>query len=227
MNYKSIEELLASKSAYENNRNKIYEKKEESKSKLKTSKGSIKKHLKEQLRMYNEHLRIMDHNIDELNQAIMKSIIFPQELLMPFVLKCINFYEDEEYILKNICINGSFIFNETYIPNFRSYNMIFPKTLEDDVNNLENMLLKTFEAFDNFFVEKECNYYMGYTSYENSLILNGKLNENFKHFHYMEEVAYRLANRRIAEPYKTIDKILDEEYESIIIREKKLGKKNL
>lgn len=216
MKYKNIEEMISKNKVLERRIEDFIKEIDYAKNQKKENKRSdAKQYWNEVIKNYKNELVFLKDNYQSLNKEINYLCNFPEELLIPFIVKYINVYEDEEFVYHKIMLNNSINYSDSFVQNYMFYNLIFPQSLEKDVNKMENtfFISKMPTIYRSFLNENSDKYIMNYSGYEINLVNVNGINAIFKDFPYLESIGYNLANRRINEPEKSLDDILNDELE--------------
>jgi len=225
MEFKSLTEILEKKEqlSYEKH---SYEKAVEN-SKIEKKKSNIYSknywnpiiaNYKQIVEQYNNKLLYLDKTLNQLST-------YPKEILMPFILECINIHEDEKYIYRNIVLSQSANFDGTRIcATYTPYEMIFPERLLETEMQLEKTFYISvlYPAYRQLFEENDVKYIM--TPSEGYLhLVSPDLNllSYFNHFPYLKEIGVNLIERRIKEEDKKMVDILNDELEALKEEQKK------
>lgn len=227
MKYKNIEEMINQKETVEEGIKGYVKDIAEYKQLRKEMMRTVdKKYYSNVIKDCKNELTRLKKYYQNLNNEINKTFAIPEDILMPFVVECINLYESEEYVYHKIMLSNGLNLIDGYMPNYGFYNLIFPKHLESDINRLENTFLvsKMPQVYRDFLNENTCKYIMNCSNYEMNLVNCNGINSLFEDFPYLESVGYNLANRRISETDDYLIDILDDElaYQKEEVKVKKL-----
>lgn len=185
----------------------------------KCSKIRNKRYWDQIIENYREKVQEFENKIKGIDMIYSNALRFPKELLMSFILECINLHEDENYVSRNKLISlTSHISTYGVLPTYANFEMIFPESILEDEIKLENTFYISVMqlAYLDLFRKSEVKYIMLPTEgYVNLLGDNLKLLTYFQAFPYLESIGINLVERRLREPDKKVVEILNEEIESL------------
>lgn len=215
MEFKNIEEMISTKNAYKNRKLEYQNAIKDAKLSKRETKGHSKSYWDEVISHYKDIVKSLEEEIQNISNEITKLSSFPEEILMPFLIECINLYEDEPFVYRKVMLNYTINYVEHSFPNFMFYDLIFPESLLEEETVLERtfFISKMPSAYQELLDRKASKYLMLTNLYERSLIPDDSLHSYFKEFPYLEMISFNLVNRRLLEPDKSLIDILNEELE--------------
>lgn len=227
MEFKNLTDIIEKKEqlSYEKH---IYENAvENSKKEKKKSEKRHKSYWDPIIINYKEIVEQYNAKIMDINKIINQLSTYPKEILIPFILECINLHEDEKYVYRNIVLSqtsnfdGSVGFCATYTP----YEIIFPERLLETEMQLEKTFYISvlYPAYRQLFEENNVKYIMmPSTGYLHLVSPNLNLLSYFNRFPYLEEIGVNLIERKIKEEDKKMADILNDELEALKEQKKKI-----
>jgi len=192
----------------------------------KSFRKSTKEYWAPVIETYHNIVLKYESRINAINDILKNISSIPKEQLIPFILECINLYEDEKYVTRNLVLSlNAHLTLFDSIPTYGNYQIYFPKRLLEEETNLENSFyvsVMQLAYIDLFKKNNAKNIMIPTEGYINLLSENLKFLTYYKHFPYLEEIGINIMERRLREPDKKIADILNDELEEI--KEKKITK---
>lgn len=210
MKYNNIEDMILVKRDYQIEKERFEQAIKDAIQNRKQVKGKSKNYWTEVIKTYKKRVTEIDEDIKNISQTILKLSSFPNNILMPFLIECMNIYEEESFVHSNVMLSYNFNCAEHISPVYVNYNLIFPESIKSQEEKLENtfLLSKMPIAYKELFESNNAKYLMMPNSYETPLIVNGDLNPYFNGFPYLKRIAITLANTRLLEPNMNLQDIL-------------------
>lgn len=215
MKYNNIEDMILVKRDYQIEKERFEKAIKDAIKSRKEVKGKSKNYWTEVIKTYKKRVTEIDEDIKNISQTISKLSTFPNSLLMPFLIKCINMYEEEQFVYSELMLSYNFNCAEHVSPVYVNYNLIFPEKIKENEEKLEKTFLisKMPFAYKDLFESTGSKYIMMPNNYETTLIVNDTLNGYFNEFPYLKRIAIALANTRLLEPDMNLQDILDNNLE--------------
>jgi len=192
----------------------------------KSFRKSTKKYWTPVIETYKEIVTKYDESINDIDVILKNALRFPKELLIPFILECINTYEDEKYVTRNLVLSlTSHINLYDAVPTYGHFQIFFPESILEAETKLENTFyLSVMQlAYQDLFKKtKVKNIMMPTEGYINLLSDNLMFLTYYNDFPYLEDIGISLINRRLREPDKKIIDILNDELSEL--KENKITK---
>ena len=210
MKYNNVEDMILVKRDYQIEKEEFEKAIRNAIGNRKQVNKEIKKYWDDVIKTYRKRVSEIDEEIKNISQTIIKLSTFPNDILMPFLLKCMNIYEEESFVHSNVMLSYNFNWAEYISPVYVNYTMIFPESIKSQEEKLENTFLisKMPFAYKELFESNNAKYLMMPNNYETTLIVDDDLNPYFKEFPYLKRIAITLANTRLLEPNMNLQDIL-------------------
>lgn len=219
MQFKNLDELITTKEEIKFEVMSYEKALEDAKNEKKKANRYNKSYWNPIIENYKSIIESKNDKIIEINTIIDGISTYPKELLMPFIMECINLHEDERYVHRNVLVSTtSHLTNADFFPTYMHYEMIFPETLLEEETKIENMFYVSvlFMAYKELFETSESKYtMMPAQGYLKIVTQELTLLSYFEHFPYLEEIGMNLIERKIKEPDKKIVDILNDELDSL------------
>lgn len=215
MEFKTANEIIIKK-AQKLNRKKDYEQL------LKDAKMHLNKRSKRSKEYWEpiiEDCKIIikefEKEISSINNYIEALINFPREIIFPFILECINLYEDEKYTYTIVPLSlTNHATTNGLIPVYQDFEIIFPESLLEEEKKLETSFYISVlqPAYRELFNKNNAKYIMVPSNgYLPIISTDFELYTYFNEFPYLKEIAINLIDRKLKEPLKkNLDILLDE-----------------
>lgn len=215
MEFKNSKQIIETKCYLNNQKQKFENEISNIKIKKKKANSNRKKYYKDLIKKYSERLNEIKLDIGKCNYFLEHLSTFPIEPLIKFLNEVITYKEGKTYVNTKLIFTESVLLIDNYIAQFKPYFIIF----DSDYLKAEKELERAFVARNLAYFYKELlqdsKFIMAPAKeYEHLLSDNGMIGW-FADFPYLEEIAYNLVDRRINEPDKDLQEILNEELESI------------
>ena len=213
MEYNCVDDLFKKREDYGMRRNRFIKTIHECEENTKKAKRQTKNYWKSLSNEYKKIVFEIDENIKYTDMLLSELATFPTDILMPFIVKCMNEIEDEEYTYKKLYVKFAFDTREvqSLSSNFIINDFIFPLYLSEEVNKLERslFLINNYDFYKELLKKYHAKYFLEPTNNNTNVFVIGE--KLLISFPYIEEILYNVVNRRISEPNTPLDKILNEE----------------
>jgi len=215
MKYNNIEDMILVKKDYQKEKEEFEKAIRNAVGNRKQVRGELKTYWSEVIKTYKKRVTEIEEDIKNISQTISKLSTFPNNILMPFLIECMNIYEEESFVYSNVMLSYNFNCAEHVSPVYVNYNLIFPEKLKENEEKLEKTFLisKMPVAYKDLFENTGSKYIMMPNNYETTLIVDDTLNGYFKEFPYLKRIAFTLATTRLLEPDMNLQDILDNNLE--------------
>lgn len=215
MKYNNVEDMILAKKDYQIEKERFEKDIRNAIGNRKQVNGKLKKNWTNIINSYKKSVKELDENIKNISQEILKLSTFPNDILMPFLIECMNMYENELFVYRNVMLSYSFNCAEQTFPVYINYNLIFPESIKEQEETLEKTFFvsKMPNAYKNLFESTGLKYLMIPNNYETTLIIDDKLNPYFNEFPYLKRIAFTLVNTRLLEPDMNLQDILENNLE--------------
>lgn len=139
---------------------------------------------------------------------------FPSKIILPFIARVISLFEKKEYIYEEFLLNMN-IGIERYMAT--SYLMRFYAIYDSDYKKEKEKLEQKWESYYLIFQQNILGEKSLKDNYHKEIRLLNKscLAPFFKNFPYLEQIVYNLIDRRLSEPTKDLQLIVNEELENL------------
>lgn len=210
MKYNNVEDMILVKRDYQIEKERFEHAIKDAIQNRKQVKGKSKNYWTEVIKTYKKRVTEIDEDIKNISQTILKLSTFPNDILMPFLIGCMNIYENESFFHSNVMLSYNFNCAEHISPVYVNYNLIFPESIKTQEEKLENTFLisKMAFAYKELFESNNAKCLMIPNSYETPLIVDDDLNSYFNEFPYLKRIAFTLINTRLLEPNMNLQDIL-------------------
>ncbi len=183
-----------------------------------------RKYFKDIMKNYKEIIKEIEQEKSDYINIIKNNSTFPSEMIIPFITECISWHEQEEYVNSRIVLNYSYGVSDMYCQNFVNYYLIFNKALEETEQELEKSFLVSHSPACYADLLKGTKKIIAPYYSELSMLTEEGLKGSLREFPYLNEIAFDLVERRLQEPEKPLEEILNDELELVKTVNRKLKK---